>query len=231
MRARTARLGFLLFLLALISAASFGWYWLTQPYNLPIKNVRVVGKLHFVSSAQLQKIIMPAVSKGFFNISVSRLHRTLMNIPGIKSVEISRTFPSSVTVQIKEKLPVATYRGSLVDSTGRLFKPLQNANPEALPAFKGSPSRLKAMVANYQKWSKALASRSLSIASLIETQPNQWSIKLGSGATLYLGSADLNSRLNRFVDSYPNLIASNPKKRLKLVDLRYEAGFAARWGA
>lgn len=230
MRLRSARLGFLFFLIVLFGLASFTWYWMTQPGNLPIKNVRVVGQLHFVTPAQVQKIVMPYVSQGFFNVKVAALQKRINALQGIKKVEVTRTFPSTITLQITEKRPVGVYQQKLVDALGYVFSPKVHVSFDALPRFQGQKTQLPEIVSNYESWSKVLVTQQLEIASLSKNKGGQWKIVLAGGAKLYLGSIEMKARLSRFVASYHNLLATNPKKKLVSVDLRYAQGFAARWG-
>ena len=230
MRLRSARLGFLLFLIVLLGLASFAWYWMTQPGNLPIKNVRVVGELHFVTPIQVQKIVMPYVNQGFFNVKVHALQEKVCALQGIKKVEVTRTFPSTITIQIKEKQPVGVFQRQLVDPFGQVFSPKVHVSSDALPHFQGQKKQLPEIVSNYEAWSKMLATQQLKIAMLGVSKDGQWKMILANGAQMYLGSTEMHARLNRFVGSYSNLLASNPKKKLVSVDLRYAQGFAARWG-
>lgn len=230
MSPKVARRGFIIFLLLLLMGVIYGIYWMRQPYHLPVKHVGVGGQLHFVSTTEVQNIVLPYVTQGFFNVKAQALQARLMAIPGIKSVRISRRFPSSIQIQIQEKQAIATYSNALVDTQGVVFSPKLKNNLATLPQFVGAQSQLPNMVKNYQVWSKTLLPLGLAISTVQVDSINQWDFVLAKGAKIFLGSDHLQQRFQRFVSAYSALLASNPKKTLVSVDMRYGGeGFAARW--
>lgn len=232
MSARVRFFSFLFFILLVIGAGGYGWFYVTKPSAFPIRSVQVVGKLHFVNPAELQKRIMPYVSKGFFNVPVARISQNLQHIPGVKSVLISRVFPATVQVHINEKTPLAFYHGGgLVSSNGLYFNPQYQNDLPAMPVFDVAKADLPRTVALYNNLSKVLASDDLVIAKLALSNIGQWQVTLSNNAVLYPGSIKVIERIEAFAKSYPTLLERNKGKTLVSVDLRYRQGFAVRWAS
>jgi cell division septal protein FtsQ len=53
-------------------------------------------------------------------------------------------------------------------------------------------------------------------------------MQFANGIEINLGREDFTERLQRFVDIYPRILASQSDK-IAVVDLRYTNGFAVRW--
>lgn len=232
MSSRIRLFSFLVFVVLVVGAAIYGWMWVTKRGSFPIKSVQVVGKLHFIDKTSLQKRVLPYVTKGYFNVSVAAIRHKIMQVDGIKSVSITRVFPSTVRIKIKERDVLAFYEdGGLVSDDGIYFKPKFYNDLPALPVFNVPKKQLLTAVAMYNKLSTILESDQLSIAKLMLSKIGQWQLILSNQTIIYPGNKDVLARIKTFVKSYPALIARNKGKTLVSVDLRYHQGFAARWAS
>ena len=221
---------FVIFLALIAGGLTYGWHWATQPQTFPVKSVLVVGQLHFVSEEKVSSIVMPYVSKGFFNVPVALIQHRLLQIPGVKKVDIGRRFPAQVTIHVIERTPVASYaKGGLISDNGILFKPHQVKEVSALPTVDAPQSELLPAVKMYQSLSAVLAADKLAIAKLDLDKSGQWVIHLASGPIIYPGEEQVIPRVKNFVKAYNDLIEKNKGKILQSVDLRYRQGFAVRW--
>lgn len=69
-------------------------------------------------------------------VDTGQIADRIMTLPGVASVDVSRSWPSTVEITVTERTPIAFFNGAggvhLVDGTGLDYKTVQN-KPEKLP--------------------------------------------------------------------------------------------------
>lgn len=69
-------------------------------------------------------------------VDTGQIADRIMTLPGVASVDVSRSWPSTVEITVTERTPIAFFNGAggvhLVDGTGLDYKTVQN-RPEKLP--------------------------------------------------------------------------------------------------
>lgn len=224
---------FFKFSLTLLLLLSGIWLWqkVGDPHLFPVKHVKIVGDLAHVQSAKLRKIILPFLDKGFVRLDSVKLKEKLLQAePWLQSVRVQRFWPATLVVHFLVKTPVAWMGGkNLLDAECNVFgvETLDSLS-STLPQFIGPLGQQKRLLDHYRQFMPLLTPLALTI-TILQWNPQQfWSLKLSNGLQLYLGKEDPQTQLARFVNVYPEVLASKVSV-IKYVDLRYAHGMAVRF--
>ncbi|MGA7802600.1 MAG: cell division protein FtsQ/DivIB [Gammaproteobacteria bacterium] len=203
--------------------------WLRNPHTLPLRTVRIEGDLRHLSAGQLQKVVAPVATGGFFGVNVDAVRRAAESLAWVDQVSVRRMWPDTLQLKVTEQRPIARWgKAALINPRGVVFTPPANTVPAGLPQLEGPKGLEPAVLQQYRAMTKALAPLGLKIAQLVEDQRRAWDLRLTDGVELKLGRADAYPRLLRFVRIYPKVLAGHVS-RLVSVDMRYSNGFAVRW--
>lgn len=204
-------------------------HWLRSPHTLPLRTVRIEGDLRHLSAAQLQKVVAPVATGGFFNVDVDAVRQAAQSLPWVESASVRRVWPDTLQLKVVEQKPIARWnKHSLINTHGAVFTPPADTIPTDLPQLEGPAGLEPAVLKQYRAMENALAPLGLTIAQAVEDQRRAWDLRLSDGVELKLGRADALPRLMRFVRIYPAVLAGHVS-RLVSVDMRYSNGFAVRW--
>ena len=72
------------------------------------------------------------------------------------------------------------------------------------------------------------ARQDLSILELSENAQGEWQLGLASGTIVRLGAANIEARMNRFLNAYASII-NQQQRPVAYVDARYPSGIAVRY--
>jgi cell division protein FtsQ len=205
------------------------WYYLKRPGSFPIKTIHIDGQVQYISKTDIEKIIYPYIDKGFFNIKIKDLKSRLLNIAGVRFVNVTRTWPNALLITIKDEKAVATWGvNGLVSSYGREFNPTDRKKFNDLPQFI-CEKRDIAKVLKVYKEALFITSKNkefqFKITSL-KYKENNWVISFAHGDVVTLGRKDIFDRLKLFLKYQPMLVYNKDKKQSLYVDMRYPNGFA-----
>jgi cell division protein FtsQ len=194
----------------------------------PIRNVKVFGVQH-LARQDVQDLLFPFVSKGFFAINIERIRDQVLQLPWAAHVEVRRIWPDRIVVVIEEKKPIALWNDtSLLSAAGELFTPNISTYPSGLPQLVG-PSGEQIIIARYyRRMTDALIPLHFKIARLELTPSMAWKITLDNGIKLNIGRKDILTRLNHFVKVYSRIVGDK-NSDVEYIDLRYPNGMAVRW--
>lgn len=217
---------FLLLLMVLLSsyfACIACVHWLSSP----IRYVTVKGSFLYLNRSELNQEIITHVHGSLFSLDVGKLKDTLDQLPLVKSVSIRRAWPDTVVVTVTEEQLVARWGvGSALTSDGNIIKLTDTINDTSLPLFLAQDDRSKMMLSDFYFYNHQLADIGLSIQKMTDSLEGELSLVLNNDLEVQLGANKKNSRLERFVDIYPQLLEK--RKVLHYIDLRYETGVAVQ---
>lgn len=123
----------------LVYGAVAGWGWATTTPRFAVRTVTVAGNAR-VTEQQVARLGGPVLGANLIALDVSGFERALAAHPWVKSVNVSRRLPGTVSVQVVEHVPVALLALSdlyLVDADGEPFKRAQPAEAMDLPLLTG----------------------------------------------------------------------------------------------
>lgn len=215
---------------ALTAGILGGWRYLTNPNHFPIRVVKLQAVYAHVDPRQVQHIIIPFVSRGFFNLNEARLQQALSSqLPWIDKLELRRIWPDTVFIRITEHHPAAHWgNDKLIDVRGKLFSVPEASRLQNLPVLNGPAAHQKQIWDLYVAMSKSLLPLRLRIQKLEMDNRQAYSILLSNGAQVLLGRREPLPRLQRFVKVYPKIFIPT-SAQAERIDLRYQNGLTVKW--
>lgn len=113
--------------------------WLYRSDLFRIKKVEIVGN-HHLSDAQIKKICAIKPGASLIRLPLSEIGNRLLKNPWIKDVEISRSFPNTLRIQMTERKAAALIPlqdgYAVVDREGLVLENLPNIDRAKLPLIR-----------------------------------------------------------------------------------------------
>lgn len=204
-----------------------GWFAAKQ---WPVRHLKVQADMRHIDPNQLRAAVTPLLNQGFFALDLHQIQHAVAALPWVESVEVSKHWPDTVSIQIETQQPFARWnQHQLISQQGTIFDAGQVPIPGNLPMLSGPDDQLSAVMDFYVQLQKAFNAPELKVVGLSLSERGSWSMRLASGAEIMIGDSDqAGARLRRFLDVYPQLRAQRGQG-FAYVDLRYTNGFAVRW--
>lgn len=194
----------------------------------PIKHVHIYGVNH-VDQQEVQNLLLPLVTKGFFGTNVERIRDRLRQLPWVLTTAVRRSWPDKIEITIIEKDAIARWNDSmLLSSTGEIFQPKLETYPADIPSLSGPDGKHMVMLDYFNKINRLLSPLHAKISHLELTPYLTWTLQLNNGITMQMGHKDILTRLDHFVKVYPKIVG-NKSTDVDYIDLRYVNGVAIRW--
>jgi cell division protein FtsQ len=113
---------------------------------LPVKHVVFVGNSHLTDD-ELLALAGIHVNESLIMISSKKVSQRLLKSPWVKSVNVRKEFPETLSLLIEEAVPLALLdmngRLFLVDEKGKLLEELKDNSIPFLPVITGDPFKEK----------------------------------------------------------------------------------------
>ncbi len=219
----------LIVVVALLLALVYGWRWLMDPADFPVKAVKIEATYTHLDQQALQAEIIPYVQQGFIRMDTAALIEQLLKFPWIATVEVQRIWPDKVIIKISEQQAVARWGSQgLLNAKGQIFSPPADTIPTDLPILQGPQDEGAALWANYQAIAETLKPFGLQVRELNMDDRQSLQLLLDNGTQILLGKTDPLPRLARFVKVYPKIV-NVPNAQPEYIDLRYENGVSIKW--
>jgi len=201
-----------------------GYNYLKDPEHLPIRTVKVEGKLKYLQRDHLQAVIEPHMMQSFFMLDVQSIQQALSQEPWMAHSSVRRVWPDTVLVQVQEHEPLAFWgTEGLISQEMVLFRP-EKLPTLSLPHLYGPDEQPMAVLGMFNTLNRLLADQGVHLLGLELNARRSWQADLDNGMHVQLGSVDVVERFDRFLKSYPFALAENASQ-VRYVDLRYTNGF------
>jgi cell division protein FtsQ len=201
--------------------------WLQAPGNVPLERVRIEGDVRHTREQQLKLALATALHGSFFSIDLEAVRRGVEALPWIRHAGVRRVWPPALVLTVSERSALARWgEDGLVSPEGEVFYPDADSLPQGLPSLNGPQGSAPELVRRYGEINILLQLQGLQILALNMSERHALSLDLQNGLRLLLGNRDLEARLQRFLDHWPDLQNNGVAQQL---DLRYAHGFSVRW--
>ena len=218
----------LLLILSLIGLV-YLYIFFKNPNHFPIKNVQIEATYQHINPQTLQQTAAPYAHGGFFSLNVAKIKKNLLQIPWVYAVDIKRSWPDGIVVNITEQRPVARWNGSsLLNSDADIFTPDKSTFPDDLPLLSGPDDQAVEVWQHYQDINQSLSAIGLGVTQLDLDAQGSWHMLLSNGITVLLGNTNIINQLQMFIKAYPKIIEARGDDVAR-VDLRYNTGLAIKW--
>lgn len=214
---------------ALVFALIYGWQWLSDPEEFPIRSVKIEAAREHVDQQTLQAQVLPYVTQGFIQLNTTEIKERLLQLPWIEEVQVERIWPDTVIIHVVEQQAVARWgKIGVLNSKGLIFNPPEETIPTQLPLLNGPYDKATALLGSYAQIVQVLKPLGLGLRELDMDERLSLQLELENGTRLFLGKTDPLPRLERFAKVYHKIFAS-PNAQAMYVDLRYENGLSIKW--
>tara|TARA_B100001057_G_C22806050_1_gene933475 strand:+ start:731 stop:1375 length:645 start_codon:yes stop_codon:yes gene_type:complete len=209
---------FLLFLLILLLITYKSEY-----FSYPIDEIVISSKNKKYNERSINTYIETLYDKNLLTIDIDDVQATIISDKWIRDAEITKSFPSTLSIQIIQHIPIATYNSNIITSTGALIK---SSDPyENLPNIIDYSNDLQS--ANHIL---SLSHKNLEKINLII----QKIVIYHSLIKIYTSDVLLITDKEKFEINLMRLSASFEKindiydKKITSIDMRYSNGFAIK---
>ena len=204
-----------------------GSLWLTNPSNLPIRQVALRGTLQHLDIVRLQEVIAGELTGNMLTQDLTGLERRLEENAWVRQARIQRHWPAALWIEVTEQVPVAYWEaGGFLDERGERFALHKEPEPFLL-RISGMPGREAALVGYAAQIRMLLAPHGMRLVRLEETKFRSLHLTMFSGMRLTLGRVRPIERLARWLRYYEAYARTRPASDT-IIDLRYPNGFTAR---
>jgi len=220
----------ILFPLSLIFTTSyFAWGKISDPEEFPLRSVLVEGTYNHLKQETLQQVTMSSLQGSFFTLNISEVQESLLQIPWIETVNVTRHWPDKLVIQFTEQTAVARWNlDSLVNTKGKVFTPSHETISADLPLLNGAAGQEETVFKMYNEIETTILPLKLKLSQLDLSARGAWTATLDNGTTLYLGRDNVQGRIKRLVGTYTRVIGSKGNK-VDYIDLRYPSGLSVHW--
>ncbi len=185
--------------------------------------------VNHLDQQEIQDMLSPLVSQGFFSINVEYIRDRLLQMPWVSDLYVRRVWPDQIEVTVIERNAVAQWNDtSLLSTGGDLFSPKSKLIPMIYLNLQVQKGQQIIMLQYFKYINRLLLPLHAKISSLELTPDFTWKLKLDNGITLQIGHKDILTRLSHFVKVYPKIIGEHTTD-VDYIDLRYSNGVAVRW--
>lgn len=195
--------------------------------NQPIRTVRVVGELTPGEQAEIRNSISGSIGRGLLGVDLDLLRADIYALSWPRSVTVRRRWPASLEISVEKDLAVATWgdQGYLT-SDGRVMQ--FPDTPAGIPVFHCARAEPREAMEIYGLLNETLASTTMEISALRESELGEWEVELDNGVRVALGGHALAERMRRFRLVFERALQDR-SELVRYVDARYVNGIAVRW--
>ncbi|HMM67616.1 MAG TPA: cell division protein FtsQ/DivIB [Dokdonella sp.] len=204
-----------------------GWF---ASQRWPVRKIELRAEYAHVSAEQIRATVENHLARGFFAVQLTDVQKAVGQLPWVERVEARKQWPDTLRLTVYERQPFARWGADrLISRSGELFEVPGADAMQGLPQLAGPDERLAEVIAFHAECMREFSGSGLSVRAIELSARGSWRLTLASGALIEIGRVDARQRLKRFLDVWPQLAAGNNGPPV-YVDLRYENGFAMRWG-
>lgn len=188
-----------------------------------LREIWVLGNIPHLPRAEIETVVKHEMRGNFLTLDVHAAKQAFEKLAWVRTASISRAWPNTLVVRLEEQLPFARWgKDALINIHGERFAAVTDA---PLPEFIGPDGSESEMSERYRMFARTLEPLGLAPVTVHLSERGAWQLRLSNGLLLELGREDIENRLVRFVEVYPQFttLAGEAPQRL---DLRYDNGFA-----
>ncbi len=198
----------------------------TEPVFL-LKNIKIKGASQ-LSESEILTRIYPFLKSSIFETDMGKVKETITSHPFVRDVRVKRTYPFSILIDIKERVPSALWVGptgdiSVLDEEGVPYRNLMKGNTKGLFVINGGQRNdAKSIFREVSGWDRDGVMEKDAISEVVYREGNMTLFSLDDGVEIILGKEDQGERLKRAV-----AVLDDAKKRgllIKRIDARFEQG-------
>lgn len=204
-----------------------------QPDRFPVSRISFIGEFRHVEKSALQENVSPYIGNNFFAIDLQGLESALRDIPWVSDVSVSRRWPDTLQVSVKEDHLIASWNKTSWVTSEAAIVLIPNLSMRSLPRWFGPDGTQALVQLKYHQFSNLLGDAGMKLKQLTYSERGAWQLiaendERREQVNIRLGRRDMEDRLFRFTRAYGQTLGKL-EQRIISVDLRYPNGFAVKW--
>ena len=202
------------------AANARAWQW-TASFGFKLDQIQLSGRKH-ADGAAIKEAIGMEKGAPILNASLLEMKQRLEAIPEIKTATITRTLPSTLTIEVKERVPAAWWQSSgnvqLIDREGVVLSHYKYESKVTLPIVVGSdaPRHMKELMAILD----TVPSLKPDVKAAVRVGSRRWNIQLTRDITILLPEDEPVAAWKRFAGLVEQKALLS--KAIRSVDMRVE---------
>ncbi|MFQ3342359.1 MAG: cell division protein FtsQ [Porticoccus sp.] len=199
-------------------------------FDVPIKNVSVMGIFSNISKKEIEESVVPLVSdKGFLSLDLTTIAALLESRSWIESATVRRKWLGDIEIKVVEETPVARWgKDSFLNNQGEILQIENNSNLLHLPLLQGEEYSEGLLMKTYREVALLLQPASLKIMELKRDDRGVWWLTLSNGLELLIGHDQIIAKVRRFLIVWASELQTKSTD-VASIDMRYENGVAVKW--
>jgi cell division protein FtsQ len=198
----------------------------TEPVFL-LKNIKIKG-VSQLSESEILTRIYPYLRGSIFETDMGKVKEAIVAHPFVRDVRVKRTYPFSILIDVKERVPSALWVSPagdiyVLDEEGLPYRRLMKGCRKGLFIINGgkdgeAPSIYREVVG----WDREGIMEKDAISEVVYREGDMTLFSLEDGVEIILGKEDQGERLKRAVT-----VLDNARKRgllIRCIDARFEKG-------
>jgi len=196
-----------------------------------LKNIKING-VHQLQTMELMGRIAPFLKESLFKMDVTQMREAITSHPFIREVRITRVYPFSLVIDVKEKTPSAlwvrnTGEVQVLDEYGEPYRPLGKGAVKGLYIINAREKNdMQSVFHQVNRWfSEGIIPREI-VSEVTYVEGNITIFGADDGIEIILGKEDQKGRLKRAM-----AVLEDAKRRgflIKCIDARFEKGAIVR---
>ena len=213
----------LLFTLLILISIPILFFYGKNNFIYPIDEIDVIAQESNYDYEKINAVISSLQGENLLSLDINELRKTIISDAWIKNVEITKSFPSTLLITIKQHKPLALYNSKILTLDGTVIE--DNLFNIELPIITDSTNDSYLSRAVFDSCSSYLDQINLKIAKI---EIHNSLIKIYTDSLLIISDREnLNRNLNRLIVSFDKLKLVF-KQEIKSIDMRYSNGFAIK---
>lgn len=198
----------------------------TEPVFL-LKNIKIKGAGQLKESEILARIY-PFLRGSIFETDMGKVKEAIAAHPFVRDVRVKRTYPFSILIDIKERIPSALWvrpTGDIyvLDEEGLAYRRIMRGVPKGLYIINGGQeNEARSIFREVLGWDREGIMEKDAISEVVYREGDMTLFSQEDGVEIILGKEDQGERLKRAV-----AVLDDAKRRgllIKCIDARFEKG-------
>ena len=239
----------LLTVLAVCALLGGALVWLVRLPVFEFKRIEIVStpdtSFHYIAPDLIRSAVAGQLYGNFFTMDLAGARQAFESASWVRQAQVRRVWPNVLRVTIEEQTPLGLWNeNQLLNTWGEVFTANRGVleDEASLPQFQGPEGTESLMVQRYAELDQWFEQLGIRVRGLTLTNRYALQATLSNGMTLDMGrdpgaeapdpqagvpgAVTFGERIERFVRTWPMVLAQIPQREVRHVDLRYPDGFA-----
>lgn len=222
------QLSILLFSLTVLLMAAF-FSGTIKSKHWEISDIEIDAEFKRVNSEQIRVVVAAYPERSFFKLKAAGIKESLLEIPWVQSVRVTKKWPRTLVIKLIEHKAVAVWnKNQLLNDKGEIFEVDSIDDLSLLPSIEGKDKDSKNIWEKYVRYNEILKTTGYEIGNTVVSDRGGWVTTLTNGIKINFGSRQVDARLLRLADTWVKLFQLK-KVNPEYIDLRYTNGYAVKW--